>query len=95
MIFEFDEQKNQRNIELRGIDFRLVEELEWHKAILWRDERKNYGEIRECALALMDGRIYAVTFTMRSGNIRIISFRKANKRESKKYEKEKSKSRID
>jgi len=83
---------NKRNIELRGLSFEMAKELDWHLAILWRDRRKEYAEIRECALAPLLGRVYFVTFTVRNGKILIISFRKANKREVKNYEKTKSKS---
>jgi len=92
MKFEFDSKKNQRNIELRGLDFSMTKDLEWHKAILWRDIRKEYAESRECALAPLNGRIYFVTFTVRNDNVRIINFRKANKREVRNYEKTKRKS---
>lgn len=87
MIFEYDEQKSKRNIEIRGISFELASDLDWHLAITWRDDRKDYAEIRECALVPSAGRVYSVTFTMRNEKIRIISLRKANKREVKRYEK--------
>lgn len=92
MRFEFDLAKSERNIELRGLSFHLAEELEWHEAILWRDIRKDYEESRESALAPWEGRLYFVAFTVRGDVVRIISFRKANKREVAKYEKAKSKS---
>lgn len=92
MKIEFDKAKNKRNIELRGLSFEMCGELEWHNAILWRDIRKEYAENRECALAPLEGRIYFVTFTVRGRNVRIISFRKANKREVINYEKKKKES---
>lgn len=92
MRFEFDPAKNERNIALRGLSFQLAEELEWHEAILWRDSRRDYQEHRECALAPLEGRLYFAAFTVRGDVVRIISFRKANKREVEKYEKTKGKS---
>ena len=92
MKFEFDPAKNERNIALRGLSFQLAEELEWHEAILWRDIRRDYRESRECALAPLEGRIYFVAFTLRGDTVRVISFRKANKREVAQYEKAKARS---
>ena len=48
------------------------------------DSRFLYGEDRYLALGRVDGRVLTVVYTMR--NIRIISARKANSREVKKYE---------
>jgi uncharacterized DUF497 family protein len=41
--------------------------------------------VRYNMLAESNNRIFAVTFTIRNGVVRIISFRKANKRETLKY----------
>lgn len=91
MKFEFDAAKNERNIALRGLSFELAEALEWHEAILWHDTRKDYAETRQSALAPLEGRLYFVAFTVRGERVRIISLRKANKREVANYEKVKSK----
>jgi uncharacterized DUF497 family protein len=50
------------------------------------DSRKNYGETRYNMLAKLDGRIFHITFTERGKIIWIISARKANKREQRRYE---------
>ncbi|MBE9047826.1 BrnT family toxin [Pleurocapsales cyanobacterium LEGE 10410] len=50
------------------------------------DSRYNYGETRYITLAKIDQRVYIVVFMMRSSTIRLISARKANKREVKRYE---------
>ena len=50
------------------------------------DSRFIYGEDRYLALARVDGRVLTVVYTMRNDVIRIISARKANSREVKKYE---------
>jgi len=51
------------------------------------DQRWEYGEERFRALGLMDEKVFVVVFTRRSGAIRIISARRANSREVKRYEK--------
>ena len=50
------------------------------------DSRFFYGEDRYLALGRVDGRVLTVVYTMRNDAIRIISARKANSREVKKYE---------
>ena len=50
------------------------------------DSRFLYGEDRYLALGRVDGRVLTVDYTMRNDAIRIISARKANSREVKKYE---------
>ncbi len=50
------------------------------------DSRYIYGEDRYLALGRVDGRVLTVVYTMRNDVIRIISARKANSREVKKYE---------
>ena len=49
------------------------------------DDRFNYGETRINALGEIEGRVYVVTYTWRDANRRIISARKANAREQRKY----------
>ena len=52
------------------------------------DDRRIYAENRVRVLAPMDGRLYVAVFTMRGDNFRVISLRKANKRERKLYDQE-------
>jgi hypothetical protein len=46
---------------------------------------RNYREFREIAYGFIGDRLHAFTFTRRGGNIRIISLRKATKREVRAY----------
>jgi uncharacterized DUF497 family protein len=52
-----------------------------------KDDRKDYGEERFNMLAMVEGRLFHVTFTARGTITWIISARKANKREQGRYEK--------
>jgi uncharacterized DUF497 family protein len=61
------------------------ERLEWETALIMEDVRKDYGETRLQVLALMDGRLYAAVVTPRGEDLRVISFRKANRREVIRY----------
>ena len=53
------------------------------------DNRRDYGEIRLRALGFLDDRLHALVYTRREGLIRVISFRKAKKKEVTLYEKAK------
>jgi uncharacterized DUF497 family protein len=88
MAFTFDPEKNARNVAERGLSFDLVERLEWETAIVVEDTRRNYGEIRLQVLARLEGRLYAAVVAPRGEDLRVISFRKANRREVERYGKE-------
>jgi uncharacterized protein len=47
---------------------------------------RDYGEARRITLGMMEGRLFAVAYTARGGNIRLISTRKANQRERRQYD---------
>ena len=82
-----DPSKEGRNITERGLSLDLAEQLDWATALIWEDNRKDYGERRYCVLGFIEDRLHSVVFTPRDGKPRIISLRKANKREVKRYEK--------
>jgi uncharacterized DUF497 family protein len=84
----FDAVKNEKNITVRGISLSEASKLDWDSALVWTDDRALYGEQREVALALMDQRVYCVVFVDRGDTRRIISLRKANLREVKRYDNE-------
>ena len=86
MDFEWDEDKNQKNIQKHGIDFNDAKEVfEDKKRITTKDDRKDYGEIRWLTIGAIFGAIIAVIFTFRNTAIRIISARRANWKERKEY----------
>lgn len=85
MKIDFDPDKNQRNVELRGLSFEQVARFDFETALFWVDDRKNYPELRISALGLIEHRVYSVVFTETSDGIRVISFRKDNKREATRY----------
>ena len=51
-----------------------------------KDHRWDYGEDRFELTGVIDGRVFVLIYTGRSTRIRIISARKANRREVKDYE---------
>lgn len=86
MSITYDPNNNHHNIEHRGLDFDRVSELDWDNAWIYEDERNDYDEVRHTAFGMLDERLHFVCFTETEQGIRVISFRKANSREVKRYE---------
>jgi uncharacterized DUF497 family protein len=86
MHISFDSAKSAKNLLARGISFELAAEFEWDSALLVEDLRKDYGERRFQALPLIGDRLHMMVFTPRANKAHVISLRKANKREVKRYE---------
>ena len=86
---EFDEAKSVRNACERGLPFSLVETFDFETAHYLPDNRNAYPEARYVALGFLKKhtRLLVLCFTHISGGIRVISFRKANQREMRFYEK--------
>ena len=84
----WDDQKHAINLVNHRIDFAIAMSFEWERSIIWEDRRRDYGERRLLALAPIATRIHLMVFTRRGGYLRIISLRKANAREVRRYEKE-------
>jgi len=85
MRIEFDPAKDASNLEKHGLSLALAAELDWDASLVWVDERYEYGELRMIALAPDTGILYYVAFVDRGETRRIISLRKANRREVKHY----------
>ena len=82
----YDPGKGAWNIRERGPSFADVATLDWASAVVRRDTRRDYGEIRYQALVDgVDGKPYVVVFTMREDTMWVISFRRAHKRERQTY----------
>lgn len=82
----FDFAKSARNTVERGFSFERAAEFEWDTALVASDTRKDYGEQRYQALGKIEGRLYVLVFTPRGGDVHVISLRKANRREIRRYE---------
>ncbi len=87
-MFEWDEAKRRRNLEKHGVDFEDVWELDWENALRFPDSRKEYGEERFLALVNLGPRLHVCVYTPRGNNYRIISLRKAKRKEVEYYEEE-------
>jgi uncharacterized DUF497 family protein len=89
MRITFDPAKNERNIAARGLSFERVAELDWNTVLLVEDTRRDYGETRARVFAFLDGRLHIAVVTPRGEDLRVISFRRASRKEERLYENEK------
>jgi len=87
-VTTWDENKRLTNLARHGVDFRDLEALDWARAVIFEDRRKDYGETRLIAMAPIGARLHVVVYVERSQEVRIISARKANSREVAFYERE-------
>ena len=85
MQIEFDDGKDQANQDKHRLSLAFAVELDWENSLVWVDARKEYGEIRMIALAPSTGILYYVAFVDRDEVRRIISLRRANRREVNHY----------
>lgn len=85
MNITFDSTKDAANIVKHGVSLTMASQIEW--GTLWAkpDSRRNYGEARMIGFAYIGLRLFCVVFTVRGDERRIISLRKANPREMKRY----------
>ncbi len=84
--FEWDEDKALKNLKIHGVPFSDVTRFEHETAMYIRDNRRDYGEVRMVAIGFIGFRVSVLVYTVRNDNIRVISLRKANKREISAYE---------
>ena len=85
MEFEWDEKKNQSNIEKHGIDFNYAKRIFENVRVTATDTRKDYGELRKISIGIIESHVCVVVYTIRKDVIRIISARKANQRERRRF----------
>ena len=85
MKIEFDSAKDASNQAKHGVSLTLAGELDWDAALVWVDEWVEYGEMRMIALAPQTGTLFCVAFVDRGAARRVISLRRANRREVKHY----------
>ena len=85
MKFEWDEEKRLANVVKHRVDFTDACRLFEGPFMTTTDNRRDYGEIRSIAFGHVENRLIAVAFTKRQDIIRIISARKANDREKKRF----------
>lgn len=86
----FDPEKDRSNLAKHGISLAAALDFDWHHALVRADTRQTYGEDRYQAIGYIEDRLYVAVFTYRADTLRMISLRKANAREVRDYDDEKT-----
>ena len=87
MRFEWDDDKQAANLRNHGLDLADAEVVFQHPRLTWLDTREAYGEDRWCSLGMLQGRVVVLVYTERLPDIiRVISLRKATRRERTQYD---------
>ncbi len=91
MRFEWDHNKRRINLDKHGLDFEDASRVFTEDAYVIEDAREDYSEPRYILTGLLYSRVVVVAFTVHHDVIRIISMRKATKREQNHYVKKRFK----
>ena len=96
MKYEWDEAKNRSNLAKHGLDFADAGQVLAGACITFADDRFEYCEKRLLTLGLLDGRTVVIGHCTRGDDVtRIISMRKANRREQEIYQERLGQNRPD
>ncbi len=86
-MFEWDDAKAANNETKHSVSFPFaVRAFEDENRLTVMDDRSDYGEVRYITLARIEKRVYVLVYTLRNSVIRLISARKANSKEVKRYD---------
>lgn len=85
MDFEWDDDKSEACLRERGFDFGFAALIFDGPTMEATDTRQDYGEVRVNAVGVIDGDLYHVTYTDRDDVRRIISARRAHRKERKAW----------
>jgi uncharacterized protein len=81
----FDPAKDMVNRAKHSVSLALAEILFAGPHVTMTDDRIDYGEVRNVAYGPINGRLFACVYADREAERRVISLRKANRREVKRY----------
>ena len=85
MQIDFDPKKDLANRANHGVSLAIAASLDWDAALVWIDDRFEYDELRMIALAPETNTLYYVAFVDRAEVRRIISARRATRKEVAYY----------
>jgi uncharacterized protein len=88
MAFSWDPAKRDRILADRGLDFADAGDVFAGPLIEAVDDRFDYGEERLVTVDFLDERMVVIIWTWRGDARHIISIRKANEREQRRYGKQ-------
>lgn len=78
-LLEFDWEQDRRNMDERGISLAAATQFEWRTALLKSSYQRGEPQFR--AFGMLKNRLHVLVFTPHPSTIRILSLRKANRRE--------------
>lgn len=84
-MYEWNETKNRANISKHGLSFEDANIVFSGPCVTFEDTRHDYDEKRFITLGPLAGRVVVIAHTSRDENTRVISMRKANRREQEIY----------
>ncbi len=85
MRYVYDPVKDRANQAKHGVSLALAEILFAGSYVSLTDDRFDYGERREVAFGRINYRLFVCVYTDRDAERRVISLRKANRREVNRY----------
>ena len=74
MPFAFDPGKDATNLGKHGLSLAAAAELSWEAALVWLDDRADYGEARMVALAPIGDILYFVAFVDRESQRELLAY---------------------
>lgn len=83
-MFEWDEDKAAKNLRKHKVAFAAVEDFEWDVAVYRIDHED--GEERLVATSFIGNKLHVLVYVERGDRIRVISLRRAEKKEVRRYE---------
>ncbi|MEA1053524.1 BrnT family toxin [Lamprobacter modestohalophilus] len=84
-MITWDEAKRRANLANRGLDFADADALFDYPVVTWEDDRESYGEQRMNLLGWLHGVLVHMTYTERGDALHVISLRRAEKHEIRRY----------
>lgn len=86
MTISYDPAKRDETLEKRGLDFADAAGVIDGRKYQFVDDRIDYGEERITTIGFLNERMVVVVWTQRDEDRHIISMRKANEREQRRYQ---------
>ena len=90
MEISYDPEKRAKTLAERGLDFEDAVQVFAGTTLTVEDDRRDYGEARFQTMGWLNDRLVMLVWTERDATRHIISMRKCNDREEKKF-----KARVD
>lgn len=85
MLINYDEEKRLKTLTERGLDFVDAGRIFDGPALTLQDDRFDYGEPRFQTYGLLNERLVMIAWTPIENGIRVISMRRCNDREQRKF----------